>query len=154
MSKTKRFRVLLKKHEGSEALIIDIPFDVEQTFGTRARVPVRGTIKGFAFRSSIFPTGKGYHYMVVNKATREGAGVKSGDTVSIVIERDEEPRIITPPADLARALKSNRAAQSAWEKLSYSHQKEHARAIEEARRPETRARRIERAIEQLSAKKP
>src|SRR6185295_15570652 len=127
----------------------------EKVFGTRARVPVRGTINGFAFRSSIFPTGDGRHYMVVNKEVRAGANVKGGDTVSVQMERDDAPRTITPPAELARALKANKAARAAWEKLSYTHQKEYASAVEEAKRPETRARRIEKTITELAAgKKP
>lgn len=155
MPPAKRFRVLLEKHESSEATGIKIPFDVQKVFGTRARVPVRGTINGFAFRSSIFPMGDGYHYMVVNKETRAGAKATGGETVSVRMERDDEPRTITPPPDFARALKANKAAQAMWEKLSYTHRKEHAKAIEDAKQPETRARRIEKAVAQLAAgKKP
>jgi hypothetical protein len=153
MPTQKRFRVLLEKDEKSEATGIAVPFDVEKVFGTRARVPVRGTINGFAYRSSIFPMGDGKHYMAVNKTTREGAKAKGGETISVVMERDEEPRVITPPQDFARALKANKEAQATWEKLSYTHQKEYARAIEEAKKPETRARRIEKAIAQLAAGK-
>ncbi|MBV9959379.1 MAG: DUF1905 domain-containing protein [Acidobacteria bacterium] len=148
---TKRFRVLLEKHESSEATGIKIPFSVEKVFGTRARVPVRGTINGFAFRSSIFPMGEGCHYMVVNKETRAGAKAVAGQTISVVMERDEEPRVITPPQDFARALKANKEARAMWEKLSYTHRKEHVKAIEEAKRPETRTRRIEKAIALLAA---
>jgi hypothetical protein len=151
----KRFRITLDKHEHSDAAMMILPFDVEKVFGTRARVPVRGTINGFTFRSSIFPTGDGRHYMVVNKEVRAGAKVKGGDTVSVQMERDDAPRVITPPAELARALKANKAAHTAWEKLSYTHQKEYALAVEEAKRPETRARRIEKIITDLAAgKKP
>lgn len=154
MPTTKRFRVLLEKHESSEATGIRIPFDVEKVFGTRARVPVRGTINGFAFRSSIFPMSGG-HYMAVNKETRAGAKATGGETVSVVMERDDEPRTITPPPDFERALKASKAAQAMWDKLSYTHRKEHVRAIEEAKRPETRARRIQKAVTDLAAgKKP
>ncbi len=154
MPPTKRFRVLLEKHESSEATGIKIPFDVQKVFGTRARVPVRGTINGFAFRSSIFPMSGG-HYMAVNKETREGAKAKGGETVSVVMERDDEPRTITPPPDFERALKASKTAQAMWDKLSYTHRKEHVRAIEEAKRPETRARRIQKAVIDLAAgKKP
>jgi hypothetical protein len=155
MTAQKRFRVLLEKHEKSEATGIAVPFNVEKVYGTRARVPVCGTINGFPYRSSIFPMGGGCHYMVVNKATREGAKAKGGETISVVMQRDEEPRVITPPQDFARALKASKDAQAMWGKLSYTHQKEYARAIEEAKKPETRARRIEKAIAQLAAgKKP
>ena len=150
MAKVKRFRVLLEKHDSSEATGIRIPFNVEKEFGTRARVPVRGTINGFAFRGSIFPMGDGHHYMAVNKDIRAGAKAKGGDTVSVVMERDEEPRVITPPEDFARALKTNKAASAAWDTLSYTHRKEYAKSIEEAKKPETRARRIEKAIAMLS----
>jgi hypothetical protein len=146
---------MLEKHETSEATGIAVPFDVQKVFGTRARVPVRGTINGFPYRSSIFPMGGGCHRMVVNKNVRAGAKAKAGDTVSIVMERDEEPRVVTPPPALARALKASKEAKATWEKLSYTHQKEHALAIEEAKKPKTRARRIEKIIAQLIAgKKP
>jgi len=147
---TKRFRVPLEKHETSEATGITIPFDVEKTYGTRARVPVRGTINGFPYRSSIVPMG-GKYIMVVNKEIRANANARGGDPVSVTMERDDEPRIITPPADLARALRANTRAQAAWDKLSYTHQKEYARAVEDAKRPETRVRRIEKAIAELAA---
>src|SRR3989440_12754442 len=102
----KRFRALLEKAEDSTAAAITIPFDVQKTFGTRARVPVRGTINGFPYRSSIFPMG-GCFMMAVNRQLRDGAGVRAGDTVTVVMERDTEPRTVTPPADFARALKAN-----------------------------------------------
>jgi hypothetical protein len=154
MATTKRFRALLEKHETSEATRITIPFGVPATFGTRARVPVRGTINRHPFRSTLFPRG-GKFIMVVNKELRAAANVRGGETVSFTLERDDEPRIITPPADLARALKANSDAQAAWDKLSYTHRKEHVRAVEEAKRPETRARRIEKAVAQLAeGKKP
>ena len=150
----KRFRVELEKDPDSTATGITIPFDVQKTFGTRARVPVRGTINGFPFRSSIFPMGKdGCHMMAVNRGMREGARAKAGDIVSIAMERDDEPRVVTPPADLARALEADKAASAAWERLSYTHRKEHAKAIEEAKKPETRARRIEKTIAALTAEK-
>ena len=155
MAMKKRFRAMLEKDENSEATGITIPFNVLEVFGTRARFPVRGTINGFAFRSSIFPMGGGCHMMAVNKQMREGAKAKAGDAVEIVMERDDEPRVVTPPADFARALKANKAAQAAWERLSYTHRKEYANAIEEAKKPETRARRIEKAVAELAAgKKP
>lgn len=151
MPPAKRFRVLLEKYETSQATGIKIPFDVHKVFGTRARVPVRGKINGFAFRSSIFPVGDGHHFMVVNKVTREGARAAGGEMISVLMERDDEPRMVTPPPEFARALKANEEAQAMWDKLAYTHRKKHATAIEEAKRPETRARRIEKAIAQIVA---
>ncbi len=147
----KRFRAELIQDDNSTATAIIIPFDVQKVFGARGRVPVRGTVNGFAYRSSIFTMG-GQPFMVVNKQMREGAKVKAGDLVSVVMERDDEPRTVEVPADLKRALRANRSAQAAWDKASYTHRKEYAQAIEDAKKPETRARRIEKAITELAAK--
>lgn len=143
MAQVKRFRIRLEPHRGSQAALFTVPFDVEKAFGSRARVAVRGTVNGFPFRSSVFPQGDGTHYMVLNRETREGAGVKAGDTVSFVMGRDDEPRTVTPPDELARALRADKAARAAWDALSYTHRKEYARSVSEAKRPETRARRVE-----------
>jgi hypothetical protein len=149
----KQFRATLETETPDNPnTFIVIPFDVEQTFGTRARVPVRGTINGYPFRTSISPYG-GKHYLPVNKALRAGAKAARGDSVDIVMERDDEPRVVRPPADLARALKANPAAHARWRQLSYTHRKEYARAVEEAKKPETRLRRIEKTIADLAAGK-
>jgi hypothetical protein len=150
---SKRFRVKLEELKGMAALRLTIPFDVPEVFGSRARVPVRGTINGFAFRSSVFPVGDGTHYMVANRAMREGGNLKGGDTASVTLERDDEPRTITPPADFARALKADDEARAAWDKAVYSHKKEFVLAIEDAKRPETRERRIRKALAELVARK-
>ncbi len=148
----KRFRAELVKDDNSTATAVEIPFDVQKVFGTRARVPVCGTINGFPYRSSIFPMGGGKHWLVVNRQMREGAKANAGETVSVVMERDNAPRTVEAPADFVRALQASRAAQSAWDKASYTHRKEYVQAIEGAKRPETRARRIEKAIAELAAR--
>jgi hypothetical protein len=153
MATTKRFRAVLEKDTDSSATAIAIPFDVEKAYGSRGRVPVRGTLNGFAFRSSVFPMGGGCHWLVVNRDMREGAKIKAGEMISVMMERDDEPRVITPPKDFARALAANKAALAAWDKLSYTHRKEYARAIEEAKKPETRERRIAKAIAALATPK-
>ncbi|HEX8119130.1 MAG TPA: YdeI/OmpD-associated family protein [Pyrinomonadaceae bacterium] len=150
-SPVKRFRAVVNRKEGGEVCSIDIPFDVEKTFGARGRVPVRGTINGAPFRSSVFRMGGDCHFMVVNRRMREAAGVRGGETVPVTMERDAEPRTVTPPADFSRALKSNKEARATWDKLSYTHRREHVEHIEEAKRPETRLRRIEKSVETLAA---
>jgi len=149
----KRFSVLLEKDPDGETTSIIIPFNVKEVWGRGGLVRVRGTINGFAFRSSVFPMGGGQHYMVVNKDMRAGAKVKGGDKITVTMERDEEARVIEVPKDFASALKKNKQAQAAWDKLSYTHRKEHVGAIEEAKKAETRTRRIEKAIAQLSEAK-
>ena len=151
-SPVKRFRALVEREEGSEVCGIHVPFDVEKTFGTRGRVPVRGTLNGAPFRGSLFPMG-GRHIMVVNRKLREASGVSGGETVPVRMERDDEPRVIAPPADFARALKGNEEARATWDKLSYTHRREHVEHVEGAKRPETRLRRIEKSISLLAAGK-
>ena len=152
-SPIKRFRVLIDREEGSEVCGIKIPFDVEKTFGTRGRLPVRGTLNGAPFRSSLFRMGGDCHFMVVNRHLRAAAGVSGGETVPVVLERDDEPRVIAPPTDFARALRGNKEAQALWDKLSFTHRREHVEHIEEAKKPETRLRRIEKSIALLAAGK-
>ena len=148
----KRFRVVLEKAEDSSACGIRMPFDVVKVFGTRGRVPVRGTLNGYPFRSTLSPMG-GCHMMPVNRAMRDGAGVAAGETISVVLERDDEPRTVDVPPDLAAALAADPAAQAAWDRSSYTHRREHAEAVEDAKRPETRARRIERTVRMLVEKR-
>jgi len=143
----KEFKVKLEERGGGAAF--KAPFSVEKVFGSKARVPVRGTINGFPCRSSIFPMGDGRHYMVVNKTLREGAGVRAGDTVKITMELDTAPRVVTLPADFKKALAKHKDAKAAFEKLSYTYQKEYVNWIIEAKNLETRASRIEGAIAML-----
>src|SRR5438067_1313986 len=87
-SQRQKFRVKLFGVRGMESAGLKPPFDVPEVFGTKARVPVKGTINGFAFRSSLMNMGSG-HCMVVNEALRAGAKCKAGDTVTVVMERDD-----------------------------------------------------------------
>ena len=145
-----RFKAKLDQYQDTQVLHVYFPFDVFEVFGTRARMAVKGEINGFPFRSSIFPLGGGKFYMVVNREMREGAKVKAGDTAEFLLEKDEDPRAIATPPDLLKALSGRRSANAAWDKLSYSHRKEHISAIEAAKKPETRARRIANALEMIA----
>jgi hypothetical protein len=142
------FKVKLDGVGSGEVAALSAPFDVEQTFGTRARVPVRGSINGFPFRSSLMPMG-GCHRMVVNKTIRDGAGVKAGDTVAVVMERDDAARKVTPPAALKKELAKSKTAQTNWEKQSFTNQKEMARSIVEVKQEETRTRRLAKVMDVL-----
>lgn len=141
------FQAALQAEDDSTFVVI--PFDAKQVFGS-GRPPVRVTINGYEFRSRLAPYG-GTHYLGLNQAVRKAANIKAGDTVTVTLELDESPRVVATPADLAQALNANPAAQTRWDKLSYSHRKEYVEAIEAAKKPETRARRIAKAIEQLAA---
>jgi hypothetical protein len=141
-----KFKTRLVGQEGSSVAAVNAPFDVKEVFGTIARMPVRGTINGFPFRSSLMPMG-GCHYMAVNRTMREGASCKAGDTVSVVMERDTAPRVVKVPATLKKALARSKTAQANWKKYSFSNQKEMALAITAAKQEETRARRLARIMD-------
>jgi hypothetical protein len=149
MAARKHFRAILETDDGSAAFV-RIPFDVKAVFG-KARPPVRATVNGYEFQSTLTPYGE-VHYLGVNQKVRAAAGVRIGDRVEVTLTADETPRIVKPPADLARALKANPAASARWNKLSYTHQREYVEAIEDAKQPETRARRVVKTIEQLAGK--
>ncbi|HYP49416.1 MAG TPA: YdeI/OmpD-associated family protein [Pyrinomonadaceae bacterium] len=138
---------LIADYNNSSATAIKFPFDVETVFGAK-RVPVCGTINGAAFRSTIFRM-HSEQFMVVNRQLREAANAEAGDKVRVEIERDVAPRTIEPPADLLAALNENPAAKEIWERISYTHKKEFAAAIEEPKKPETRARRMQKTIAEL-----
>jgi len=146
------FKVKLDGMEGSSVAALSAPFDVQKVFGTKGRVPVHGTINGYKFRSSLMPMG-GCHRMVVNKSMREGAGVKAGDTVTVVLERDDAPRTIEPPAELKKELAKSKAASSAWDKLSYTFQKEMVRSFTEPKQEDTRCRKLARVVDILKTGK-
>ena len=146
------FTVKLEGKEGSSVAWLNAPFDVAKVFGTRARVPVRGSINGFPFRTSLMPMG-GCHGMAVNKTMRDGAGVEAGDTVSIVLERDEAERTVKAPPLLKKELAQNKTAQANWEKLSFTNQKEIALSIRGAKQEETRRRRLAKVMDILKTGK-
>src|SRR5437763_8052335 len=103
MSERHKFRVKLAGMPGMETAAMKPPFDVPAAFGAKGRVPVKGTINGFPFRSSLMNMGSG-HMMVVNAALRAGAHCKAGDTVDVVMERDDAKRTVAVPAWLKKTI--------------------------------------------------
>jgi hypothetical protein len=128
-----------------------IPFSVEKVFGTKARVAVAGTVNGFAFRNSLMPEGDGTHAMMFGKELQAGAKARQGDTVSVVLWLDDQPRTVEVPKELKAALKKNAKAAGFFEALSPSCKKEYAEWIDSAKQAETRERRVANALEMLAA---
>jgi hypothetical protein len=129
---------------------IPVPFDPAPIFG-KVRAPVKVTLNGFTYRSTIASMGNG-PCLPLRKSNREAARLEGGETLRVTLELDADAREVTPPPDLVRALKAAAPAWQRWGELSYSHQREHVEAIEEAKKPETRARRIERAVDMVRAR--
>jgi hypothetical protein len=141
-----RFEAVLAQTEGSGAYVV-VPLDVPTLVGGR-RPPVRATVNGFQFRTTLAPYGDDW-YLGFNRKVREEAGIAAGDAVAVELERDDEPREVEVPPDLAAALEADEAASAAFERLSYTHRKQYVDWVDEAKREETRRRRIEKAVVML-----
>jgi hypothetical protein len=143
-----KFKTKLIGHSEMDAAALKPPFEVVEVFQRRGRVPVKGTINGFPFRSSLMNMGDG-HMMAVNAQMRAGANCNAGDTVDVVMELDADERKVEVPSFLKKLIAADPAAKTSWEKLSFTHQKEYVREIEGAKKPETRERRIASMMEAL-----
>ncbi|HNS51177.1 MAG TPA: YdeI/OmpD-associated family protein [Anaerolineae bacterium] len=128
---------------------VEVPAEIVRQFGTRARIPVQASFDGVPYRGSVVPMG-GAHVLGVTKAIRESIGKSVGDTVHVLMERDEAPRKVDTPSDLAAALDADPEARAFFEALSYTHRREYVEWIVEAKRPETRDRRVRQALEMLA----
>lgn len=142
------FEAVLERPAGAWTFL-RVPFDVQEAFGSRARVAVKGSVNGVAIRSSLMPQGDGTHILVVNSSIRDQAGADVGDTVRVTLEQDTAPRTVATPPDLKSALADGGVASAAFDGMSYSHQKEYVEWIESAKRPETRARRVAKAVSMI-----
>ncbi|MGH9603939.1 MAG: YdeI/OmpD-associated family protein [Terriglobales bacterium] len=138
-------------------VVIRVPFDAAKLWGKRGQIKVKGEIRaagpsrraGFAFRTSLFPDGKGNHFMMVNKQMQAGAGVRPGMTASFRMEPDAEERAVTEPGELVRALRQSKALRRFYESLNYSTRREIAKWITAAKQKQTRMRRSEQMAERL-----
>jgi len=141
-----RFQTTLQV-EGRTATFFEVPLDVPAVFG-RARPPVRVTIGGHTYRSTIAVYG-GRYFVPLNRQNREAAGVAAGDEVTVELEADTDERTVTVPDDLRAALDGDEPARAAFDALSYTHRREYVEWITEAKREETRRRRVEQTVERL-----
>lgn len=146
---TRTYRTQLRR-EGPMCAI-PVPFDPREVFG-KARAPVTVTINGYTYRSTIASMG-GY-WVPLRRSNREAAGLDGSERVTVTLALDTAARTVRPPADLTRALKAAPPAWDRWRELAFSHQREHAEAVREAKQPATRARRIARAVAMIAARPP
>jgi bifunctional DNA-binding transcriptional regulator/antitoxin component of YhaV-PrlF toxin-antitoxin module len=145
--KTYKFKA---KIEGASlgGACVYFPYNVEEEFGTRGRVPVKATFDGVSYSGSLVKYGAPQHMLGILKGIREQIGKGPGDTVDVTIEKDESERTVEVPAELQKLLKKEKLVH-VFEKLSYSHKREYCRWITEAKREETRANRLVKAVEML-----
>jgi Bacteriocin-protection, YdeI or OmpD-Associated/Domain of unknown function (DUF1905) len=112
------------------------------------RFPVVATVNGYTWRTSVARM-RGEFMVGLNRQVREGAGVQAGDTVTLELALDTEERTVEVPPALAEALDNDPQAKTAFEGMAFTHRKEHARWIDEAKKEETRARRVAQAVEMI-----
>ena len=124
------------------------PYDTGKEFGTKGRVPVNVTFDGVPYVGSLIKYGNPLHMLGMLKAVREKIGKVPGDTVEVVLWKDEALRTIEVPAQFENLLKRE-GLLPVFEKLSYSHRKEYCRWITDAKKEETRLRRLTKAVEML-----
>src|SRR5438046_107756 len=112
------------------------------------RFPVVATVNGYTWRTTVTRM-RGEFLLGLNRTVRQEAGVEAGDTVEVKLELDTAPREVELPAALANALAEDSKARTTFDQLAYTHRKEYARWIDEAKRDETRERRVAQALEML-----
>jgi hypothetical protein len=135
---------------GKTATGLPVPAEVVEALAAGKRPAVRVTIGGHTYRSTVAPRG-GRFLVPLSAENRTAARVTAGDEVEVDLEVDTEPREVTVPADLAAALAGDEPARQAFERLAYSHRLRHVLAVEAAKAPETRRRRIDKTLEALRA---
>jgi Bacteriocin-protection, YdeI or OmpD-Associated/Domain of unknown function (DUF1905) len=128
-----------------------VPDEVVAALGGRGRIPVQASFNGVPYRGSIVRMG-GVMMLGVTKAVMAETGAEPGDVLDVVVENDEAPREVEVPQELTKALKRNRAAAAVWDGLSFSHRREYVGYIVEAKKEETRARRVAKTIRELAGR--
>jgi Bacteriocin-protection, YdeI or OmpD-Associated/Domain of unknown function (DUF1905) len=146
-----RFRARVEPPEPMKGL--EVPPEVVEGLGGGKRPAVTITINGHSWKSRLAIM-RGRYLIGLSIANRRAAGVVTGDEVEVEVEIDAEPRVVVEPADFARALDADPIARAAYDGLSYSRKREHVLAIESAKKPETRIRRIEKALATLRGQEP
>jgi uncharacterized protein DUF1905/bacteriocin resistance YdeI/OmpD-like protein len=142
-----KFRTTILQ-SGKTATGIQVPDEVVEALGAGKRPPVRVTINGYTYRSSIAVMGSAY-MVGVNADNRAAAGVNGGDQVEVDIELDSAPREVRMPADFAAALDAEPSARRTFDGLSYSNKSWHVLSIEGAKSEETRQRRMAKSVAAL-----
>lgn len=144
-----KFKATIEDAGGGGACVL-FPYDTEKEFGTRGHVPVKATFDGVPYTGSMIKYGRPQHMLPVMKNIRAQIGKAPGDTVEVVVVRDTSERVLEVPPEFAKLLKKEKLLPF-FEKLSYTHRKEYVRWITEARKEETRTRRLARAVEMMKA---
>lgn len=136
---------------GGGGMYVEFPHDAASLFGVKGRVPVKASFDGILYRGSMVKMGTDCHILLVLKKIRETLQKGAGDRVHVIVELDDEERKVELSEDVLKELQKNKSAQAAWQKLSFTHQREYHMWVEEAKRAETKTNRIAQMMEKLTA---
>jgi len=142
-----KFKAKIQEGRGGGAFVY-FPYEVEKEFGTKGQVPIKADFEGEEYRGSLAKYGSPQHMLGVSKAIREKLGKRPGDMLEVELWKDEEERTVEVPPEFQKLMKKE-GLLPFFEKLSYTHRKEYCRWISEAKKEETRLRRLEKAGEML-----
>lgn len=146
----KRFEARLERlRSGLGWIIVYIPFDAAKLWGLRGQIKVKGEINGCAFRSSLFPTGEGRHFLLVNKRLQKGVRAFEGSVARFQMEFDCGMRVVTVPEEFTRILRQDRSLRRWFEALSDSGRSEIVKWITDPKSAEARLRRTEQMAVRL-----
>lgn len=146
-----RFTAKLAPTPGGVGAYVPVPASVAKELGLKGMPKIRAVIAGIPYRGSLRPMADRTYGLGVLKSIQEQAGIGAGDEIVVDLSLDTEARSVEAPPDLAQALARDKKAAAAWEALSFTNKKEMARSLEEAKKPETRERRLKAALEKLGA---
>ncbi len=145
--KTYKFRAKIEASNGGGAYVL-FPFDTEKEFAVRGKVPVKATLNGVPYAGSLMTCGSPHHMLAVSKAIREETGKRPGDMIDVEVWKDEAERSLEVPAFLLRRMREE-GLLPFFEGLSFTHRREYCRWVREAKKEETRLKRLEKAVEML-----
>jgi hypothetical protein len=143
-----RFHATVQLH-GKTATGIEVPAGILVALGGGKRPQVRVTINGYSYPSTVGSMG-GLALIPISAEVRGRAGVAAGDEVDVDVVLDTAPRVVEVPDDLAAALTRDPGARQAFDRLSYTGQQRHVLSVEQTKTPETRQRRIDKTVSELS----
>jgi Domain of unknown function (DUF1905)/Bacteriocin-protection, YdeI or OmpD-Associated len=142
-----KFKAKIEASNGGGAYVL-FPYDTEAEFDTRGKVPVQATLGGVSYAGSLMTCGGPHHMLAVLKAIREQTGKAPGDTIDVEVWRDDAPRELEVPAPFERRLKRE-GLLPVFNGLSFTHRKEYCCWVAEAKKEQTRLKRLEKAVEML-----
>lgn len=141
--------ILEKPDDGMDTAYIPIPFDVKEVYGTNGQVKVKALFDGYPYRGVLANMGTGCHVILLRKDVRQAIKKQVGDSVNVILEKDTDERTVEIPQELQKTLAKHPKAKGFFDTLSYTNRKEYAVWIRDAKKDETRQKRLKDTIEKL-----